>query len=245
MSNSVKSKFKFWSIEQFLCSHFGCNGCNDQMEKDKIYGTDQLWFENGEKLGEGGFGAVHRCFYHGKDSAYKKVKIIYDKTKTGKVKIKVRNEKTGKEEEKEFENDKKRAIWETTQEYEIQKNVSTKPIKGGKMVDDSMLHRYKDGDECLVLRPFSYFIVEDQSDQSLFMIIVSPKCKSDLNKIKKEGKLDEENTRNIIKQIYRARKYLLDIREIRHQDFKPSNILLDFDEKNGRIENIKEFIYII
>jgi len=209
------------------------------MEKDKIYGTDQLWFENGEKLGEGGFGAVFKCLFHGKDSAYKKVKIIYDKNKNGKVKVKVANE-YGYEREKEFENDKERAIWETTQEYEIQKIVSTKPIKGGKMVNNEKL--YEEGDECLFLRPSSYFFVEDQSDQSLFMIIVSPKARSDLNIIKKKGKLDEENIRNIIQQIYRATQYLYMVRKIRHQDLKPSNILLDFDEQNGKIKNIKEFI---
>ena len=208
------------------------------MKKDEKYGTDELWFEKGEKLGEGGFGQVHKYHFHGEDVAYKKVEIIYDKNKNGKVKIELIYGV-----EKEFENDKGRVIWETSKEYEIQKTVSTKARKGGKMVYDGNMDRYKDGDECLILRPLSYFFVEDQSDKSLFMIIVSPKCKSDLNKMKKEGKLDEENVRNIIQQIYRATQYLYSVRSIRHQDLKPSNILLDFDEtKNGKIKNIKEFI---
>ena len=210
------------------------------MEKDKKYGTDELWFENGEKLGEGGGGAVNRCLYHGIDAAYKKIEIVYDKTKTEKVNIRV-----GKSivyyyhysTEIEFENDKERAIWEISQEYEIQKNVATKP-KVLTMINS--FYWYKFGDEGLILRPLSYFFVENQSG-SLFMILVLPKCKSDLNKIKKEGKLDEENIRTIIQQLWRARRYLWYVRSIRHQDLKPSNILLDYDEtKNRKIKNIQE-----
>ena len=212
------------------------------MEKNKEYGTDKLWFEMGKKLGEGGFGAVYQCLYHGIDAAYKKIEIVYDKTKTDKVKVEVRKhiiEYWSRSVYKEFKNDKERAIWEASQEYEIQKNVATKP--GIRYMVEMMLCVYRCNDESLILRPLGYFFVENQSDGSLFMILILPKCKSDLNKVKKGGKLDEENIRNIIQQIQRARTYLWRVRDIRHQDLKPSNILFD-ETQNGKIKNIKEII---
>jgi hypothetical protein len=135
------------------------------------------------------------------------------------------------------ESEKQKAIYDATQKYEIQKTLSTKPEVGGKMVYDFALKHYKEGDEHFVLRPLSYFFVENES--CLFMILVLPECKSNLKKIKKEGKLDEENIRNIIQQLYRACFYLSYLRKIRNQNLNPANILLDFETENEKVKNIK------
>jgi hypothetical protein len=119
------------------------------------------------------------------------------------------------------------------------KTLSTKPEVGGKMVYDFALKHYKEGDEDFVLHPLSYFFVENIHESCLFMILVLPECKSNLKKIKMEGKLDEENIRNIIQQLYRATFYLSYLRKIRNQNLNPTNILLDFETENGKVKNIK------
>ena len=73
--------------------------------------------------------------------------------------------------------------------------------------------------------------------------------KTDLNKIKREDKLDEHNIRDIMKQLSKVMVYLKYVRDIRHQDVKPENVLLDYEEENDKVTNIKVcsilFTYII
>jgi len=223
-----KKKYSYWAIEDFDCSMFNCSGCKDCFIKNQIYQTNQLDFENGKLLGEGSFGAVTAHLFHGIEAAFKKVPMQYKK-KEEKVTMKVSRNNT-----KQFENDKNRAIYETYKEFKIQRKMAKKPGKNNR-------DGYQKDDELLILAPLACFFVEDNETEDMCMILVLPKCKSDLNRMKKQNRLDEDNIREILKQLYRATQYLVKVRWIRHQDLKPNNILLNFKENktNGKIENIK------
>ena len=62
-------KYKIWSNDDFLClnNNYKCSKANcDQGMKQKIeYGVNDLWFENGILLGEGGFAKVFEYDWHG------------------------------------------------------------------------------------------------------------------------------------------------------------------------------------
>ena len=71
-----KGTYKYWAIEDFLCSNFECAGCDHDMEKHLVKKCDEIWFEKyGKKLGAGGFGSVFEAQFHGNVAAYKKIKI--------------------------------------------------------------------------------------------------------------------------------------------------------------------------
>ena len=73
------------------------------------------------------------------------------------------------------------------------------------------------------------------------MVIILPKMKTDLNKIKREDKLDEDNIRAIIKQLFNVITLVYSVRDLRHQDVKPENVLLDYEEEDDKITNIKVY----
>ena len=71
-----------------------------------------------------------------------------------------------------------------------------------------------------------------------------PKAKTDLQNLKTNTELNEENIRSIFRQLKRAMEYLYFVREVRHHDLKPSNILVDYDQNiNGTITNIKVHLW--
>ena len=123
------------------------------------------------------------------------------------------------------------------EEFDIQRTVSTKPVKGGKMVH--IMSSYKEGDENLILPPIGSFFISEEQTSAMWLVIILPKCKMPLQKMKKNKSLSEGNIRDILKQIDRTRKYLFNVRDMRHQDLKTNNILVEFDEKDGKIENIQ------
>ena len=65
-----------WSDHDFPC--FGCSNsnCTDGIRANLDYGLNDLNFENGKKLGEGGFSKVFEYKYHDEKAAYKKIPII-------------------------------------------------------------------------------------------------------------------------------------------------------------------------
>ena len=128
---------------------------------------------------------------------------------------------------------------EAFKEFEIMKNISKKPKDGDDMIYVDWKQYYKIGMEDLVLSPLGCFYIEDILSGEVWMILIMPKMKNDLNKVKRDGRLDEENTKTIMAQLVKVVRYLGDVRDIRHQDLKPENILLDYKEENKKITNIK------
>ena len=130
-------------------------------------------------------------------------------------------------------------ITEALEEYEIMRHICKKPIDGAKMLDGGWKYHYKEGMEEYVIQPFGYFFIEEVLTQNLWIVIITPKMKDDLEKLKKSGKLKEHNVKDILAQLSNAMKYLSMVRKIRHQDIKPNNILVTYDENNNNISNIK------
>lgn len=223
-------KFKIWSNNDFTCSEMNCwvdmglarlfgqfltANCNQiEIKKGVEYGLNDLWFENGKKLGEGGFGQVYEADYHGSNIAFKKIPITIG-------------------------NDRVKAIDEAFEEYNIMKSVSSKPYKGGTMVSDYHLSNiYKTGMENLIIKPLSYFYVENMLSNQLWIVICLPRARSDLERLKRSKKLSEDNIRSIMKQLNHAMDYLTNVRTICHRDLKPNNVLVNYDENNA-ITNIQ------
>ena len=169
-------------------------------------------------MGEGGFGAVFEADFQGTKAAFKKVKIELENGKS-----------------------KEENIRDSYEEFDIQRNLSMKPVRGGRMVNDYGLGKYyKEGDENLILPPIGSFFISDEQTSEMWLVIILPVCKMDLQKMKKTKSLSEENIRDILRQIERTMNYLGFVRGMRHQDLKPNNFLVEFDEdEEGRIENIK------
>ena len=166
-------------------------------------------------MGEGGFGSVFEANFQGTKAAFKKMKIELQNGKSLEQNIK-----------------------DSYQEFDIQRNLSIKPVKGGKMV--YFMPTYKEGDENLILPPIGSFFISDEETSEMWLVIILPVCKMDLQKMKKTKSLSEENIRDILRQIYRTMFYLWVVRKTRHQDLKPNNFLVEFDEDDeGKIENIK------
>ena len=168
-------------------------------------------------MGKGGFATVFEGDFQGTKVAFKKIKIEMA---------------NGKSINENLEN--------SFEEFDIQRNLSIKPVKGGKMVDPIGISGYKEGDENLILPPIgSFFISEDQTS-AMGLVIILPKCKMDLQEMKKNKSLSEGNIRDILKQMHRTFEYLYYVRDMRHQDLKPNNLLVEFDEnQDGTIENIQ------
>ena len=222
-------KYKYWSKEDFVCSDFNCSdrNCKNGMTANTEYGCKEMWFENGAQLGEGGFGKVFQFPFHKQDAAFKKIPIY-------------------------FETDKDKAMDEAYQEFEIMRTISTKPKSGDDMLNQGSARvsarlpkdffwktRYEDEMEKLVISPLGCFYMEEISTGEVWMILILPKMKNHLNKIKREGRLDEANIKSIMAQLFKVMIYLKFVRDIRHQDVKPENILLDYEEENNKIANIK------
>ena len=166
-------------------------------------------------MGKGGFGTVFEGDFQGTKVAFKKIKIELGNGKSIKANL-----------ENSYE------------EFDLQQTVSIKPVQGGKMVDD--MSAYKEGDENLILPPIGSFFISDEETSAMWLVIILPKCKMDLQKMKKTKSLSEGNIRDILKQIERTRQYLWWVRDMRHQDLKPNNILAEFDEnEDGTIGNIQ------
>ena len=177
------------------------------------YGCNDFWFRNGTSLGEGGFGKVFQFPFHGIDVAFKEIPIY-------------------------FGNDRNKAIEQAYDEYDIMNTVSKKPEKGGLMVRISF-DQYETGMEELILSPLSCFFMEEVSSQKVWMILVLPKIKTDLEKLKQNYDLSEDNLRSIMEQLFQAMDYMYMVRSIRHQDLKPSNILINYKEDGNGIKDIK------
>ena len=209
-------KYKYWSKEDFVCCDFNCSdqNCRDWIKANVEYGCNEIWFERGIPLGEGGFSKVFQFSFHQRDAAFKKIPIY-------------------------FQNEKEKAMEEAFKEFEIMKNISKKPKDGDDMIYVDWKQYYKIGMEDLVLSPLGCFYIEDILSGEVWMILIMPKMKNDLNKVKRDGRLDEENTKTIMAQLVKVVRYLGDVRDIRHQDLKPENILLDYKEENKKITNIK------
>ena len=99
--------------------------------------------------------------------------------------------------------------------------------------------------EELILAPLSCFFIEEVSSGQIWMILVLPKMKTDLERLKRNYNLNEDNIRSIMTQLKTAMIYMDKIRGMRHQDLKPSNILINYDEEGNKIQNIKVIIYKI
>merc|ERR1712130_1095325 len=115
-------KYKYWSREDFLCSFLNCSdqNCQDGMKANIEYGCNEMWFEQGNPLGEGGFGKVFQFAFHQQDAAFKKIPIY-------------------------FQNDKDKAMKEAYQEFEIMKTISKKPKDGYKIIGHSWKFWYQVG----------------------------------------------------------------------------------------------------
>ena len=100
-----RNKFEFWSNDNFVCSQFECKGCNHGIKKGRKYRCEKIWFENGTRLGEGGFAQVFESRFHGQRAAYKKIPIF-------------------------VKDDLEKAIEDAHREFDIMQTVSIKPIKG-------------------------------------------------------------------------------------------------------------------
>ena len=126
------------------------------------YGCNEFWFESGTCLGKGGFGKVFQFPFHGLDAAYKKIPIY-------------------------FGNDRNKAIDQAYDEYNIMKALSGKPVKGGQFVYnmDETISKYEAGMEELIIAPLSCFFMEEVVSQAVWMILVLPKMKMDLEYLKK------------------------------------------------------------
>ena len=114
-------------------------------------------------MGEGGFGAVFEADFKGRKAAFKKVKI-------------------------ELQNGKslEQNIRDSYEEFDIQRTLSIKPVEGGKMVDDwDLKNYYKEGDENLILPPIGSFFISEEETSAMWLVIILPKCKMDLHKMKK------------------------------------------------------------
>ena len=227
-------KYKIWSNHNFLCSNnnYQCTKAKcDQGMKQKIeYGVNDLWFKNGTLLGEGGFAKVYESDWHGNNAAYKKIPITIGNDP----------KLIGPPTKKDYQHRKERAIKEAFEEYDIMENISKKPKDGDKMLYKKYWEtHYEEGMEEYIIKPFGYFFVEEVSTQNIWIVIITPKMKLDLEKLKRTGKLNEDNVRVILEQLNNAMNYLYKVREIRHQDIKPNNILVSYDERNNVISNIK------
>ena len=206
--------FKYWSNVDFVCSNLNCSDrkCKDGMIANVEYGCNEILFEKGTQLGEGGFGKVFQYPFHQQAAAFKKTPIY-------------------------FENGRENAMKEAYQEYNIMKTISKKPNDGDDMLRNWKRH-YEDGMEELIISPLGCFYIEDIASGQVWMVLILPKMRNDLNKIKRNGKLDEDNIKSIMKQLSKVMIYLFYVRGIRHQDVKPENVLLDYVERNKKITNI-------
>ena len=120
------------------------------------------------------------------------------------------------------------------------KTISKKPDSDDDMIDPTLkLIYYIDGMEELILSPFGWFIVEEIASKSVWFVMIMPRMKTNLEQLKKTYELSEENNRFILHNIYQAMMYLNFVRNIRHQDIKPSNILIDCVLKDNEISNLK------
>merc|ERR1712062_351321 len=138
-------KYKYWSKEDFVCSNLSCSdrNCKDGMKANVEYGCNEIWFENGNPLGEGGFSKVFQFPFHKRDAAFKKIRIY-------------------------FQNDKDKAMEEAYQEFEIMKTISKKPKSGDEIIDQkSWKKHYENGMEEYVISPLGCFYIKDISRESI------------------------------------------------------------------------------
>ena len=119
------------------------------------------------------------------------------------------------------------------------KAISTKAKNGDKMLNSGWKYCYQNGMENLVIRPLCYYFIEEVATGKLWIVIILPKATTDLEKFKRNKNLTEDNIRSIMRQIYLVMEYLYEVRDVRHQDIKPNNILINYDESNNIISNIK------
>ena len=221
---SSGDKYKYWSKEDFVCSDLNCSdtNCKDGMKAKVEYGCNEIRFEQGTSLGEGGFSRIFQFPFHQRNAAFKIIPIYFQK-----------------------ENDKNKAMFDAYQEFKIMKTISTKPKDGDDMTGQYWRKYYEDGMEELVVSPLACFYVETISTSKVWMILIMPKLRNDLNEIKREGSLDEDNIKAIMAQLFKIMRYLQGARNIRHQDIKPENILLDYTERNNKITNIKVYSILL
>ena len=67
-----------------------------------------------------------------------------------------------------------------------------------------------------VISPLGCFFVEDISSGEIWMVLILPKMKNDLNKLKREGRLDEDNIKAVMAQLFKVMQYLTLVRGITH-----------------------------
>ena len=107
-------------------------------------------------MGKGGFATVFEGDFQGTKVALKKIKIEMA---------------NGKSINENLEN--------SFEEFDIQRTVSIKPVKGGKMV--RWISDYKEGDENLILPPIGSFFISEEQTSAMWLVIILPECKMDLN----------------------------------------------------------------
>ena len=160
-----------------------------------------------EKLGSGGFGTVYKGKFHGKEAAYKIVKM-----------------------EMVSNRNKMETMKKYYEEYRVQKQAANPRItrySAAHNVDQASKH---------ILDPFAAFFVEETRSGDMWFIIIFPFCEMNLEDYKNKNVLDEYIIRTILKQLYITMDYLLVSQKVRHQDLKPTNILVEINKGKPTIK---------
>ena len=121
------------------------------------------------------------------------------------------------------------------EEFEMQRICSRPPRDGDTYLRTNWRSRYVPGSEDLFVSPLAYFILENPIKNQSWVIIVTPKFNCDLEQFKTMG-LDNHTVKTILHQLEKAVKYMEDVRNVNHRDLKPRNILINYENENGKIK---------